>query len=389
MNLLRSATSVLRHYWFDFIMATLVGAAVLYFMGGLSLGQFVVLCILEISLSFDNAVVNYKILKHLSPFWRRMFMWIGLPIAVGGMRFLFPVLIVKWTAGLGFGETIDLAFNHSHLYGELLHHAHPQIAMLGGVFLLLIFLGFLFDGTENEIFWLAKIERHTIKLSPYNSVEIGPIEVTNLIGSAITAVVATVVAFLAPHEYASTTTLLFCAAISLVAYHVVNYVSGLLEDAVANEVTKMVAREAKKSSVKNAAVVQIAGLLGFAGVMSLEVQDASFSFDGVSGAFAITSNLKLIMAGLAIGALFVRSITLHLTKTGAITEYQYMEHGAHYAIGALAFFIFVSTFKDVPEYVTGPVGAIMVGISVWLSRRENIKKKQNQTAEVAVAPSAA
>src|SRR3546814_8220417 len=46
---------------------------------------------------------------------------------------------------------------------------------------------------------------------------------------------------------------------------------------------------------------------GFGAFLYLEVLDASFSFDGVIGAFALSNNLFIIAIGLGIGALFVRS----------------------------------------------------------------------------------
>jgi hypothetical protein len=99
----------------------------------------------------------------------------------------------------------------------------------------------------------------------------------------------------------------------------------------------------------------------------LEILDASFSFDGVIGAFAITQDVVIIMLGLTIGAMFVRSLTVFLVRQGTLDEYVFLEHGAHYAIGALAGIMLVSMKHEIPEVVTGLVGALFIGLSVMSS----------------------
>jgi hypothetical protein len=109
---------------------------------------------------------------------------------------------------------------------------------------------------------------------------------------------------------------------------------------------------------------------GFGGFLYLEVLDASFSFDGVIGAFAITSDVVIIMLGLAIGAIFVRSMTVYLVEKGTLDAYIYLEHGAHYAIGALAFIMLASgTGVHVPEVVTGLIGVAFIVWAVLASIR--------------------
>jgi hypothetical protein len=97
------------------------------------------------------------------------------------------------------------------------------------------------------------------------------------------------------------------------------------------------------------------------------VLDASFSFDGVIGAFAITSDVVIIMLGLAIGAMFVRSMTVFLVRKGTLDEYVYLEHGAHYAIGILAVIMLASMKWHVPELITGGVGVAFILASLWSS----------------------
>ena len=85
----------------------------------------------------------------------------------------------------------------------------------------------------------------------------------------------------------------------------------------------------------------------------LEVLDASFSFDGVIGAFAITNDIVLMALGLGIGAMYVRSLTVYLVRQGTLDDYVYLEHGAHYAIGALAVILLVTIQYEINEVITG------------------------------------
>jgi hypothetical protein len=110
----------------------------------------------------------------------------------------------------------------------------------------------------------------------------------------------------------------------------------------------------------------------------LEVLDASFSFDGVVGAFAISKNILIIMAGLGIGALYVRSLTILLVDKGTLAAYRFLEHGAFYAIGALAATMLIGTFLHIPEYITGLLGAAFIGLSVISSVLYRKKYGQGQ-----------
>src|SRR6476661_2942722 len=123
----------------------------------------VILSILEISLSFDNAVINATVLRRMSDFWQKIFLTVGIVIAVFGMRLVFPLVIVWAASGLGPVAALDLALNPpaddaayfangEPSYETILTDAHPQIAAFGGMFLLMLFLGFIFE--EREITWL-------------------------------------------------------------------------------------------------------------------------------------------------------------------------------------------------------------------------------------------
>src|SRR6476661_6556113 len=130
--------------------------------GGTGLAIAAILAVLEVSLSFDNAVVNATVLVRLSAFWQKIFLTVGVAIAVFGMRLVFPLLIVGLTASLGPIEAVQLALEKGDpdtpgTYGYLLHEAHPAIAAFGGIFLLMLFLDFVF--AERDLHWIAPVER--------------------------------------------------------------------------------------------------------------------------------------------------------------------------------------------------------------------------------------
>ena len=136
---------------------TAVALTLAFFYGGI---EALILCailgVLEISLSFDNAVVNARILEKMSAFWQKMFLTVGILIAVVGMRIAFPLLIVGVTANLNPIQAVQLALEKGDIHTEgsyayLLHDAHPQIAAFGGVFLLWVLL----QSWRVAAFWAA------------------------------------------------------------------------------------------------------------------------------------------------------------------------------------------------------------------------------------------
>jgi hypothetical protein len=114
---------------------------------------------------------------------------------------------------------------------------------------------------------------------------------------------------------------------------------------------------------------------GLGAFIYLEVLDASFSFDGVIGAFALTQNLFVIAIGLGIGAMYVRSMTIMLVEKGTLAEYRYLEHGAFYAILILSVIMYAQTMVHIPEVITGLGGAALIGLSLWSSIRHNRREK--------------
>lgn len=341
-------------------VAVLLGSA---WIGGPEVLALVsILAILEISLSFDNAVVNATVLERMSTWWQNLFLTVGVLIAVFGMRLLFPLLIVAVTAGLSPSQAFDLALNQPDVYAAELEQAHPAIAAFGGMFLIMIFLDFILE--EHEHTWLNPIERPLSKLGGVESLSI-VIALTGLL---------LVTRFTPAEEVA---TVMIAGAVGLVSYLLVNGLAAFFEDraAPADPDAAGIAKPARTAS--GAAVVGKAAFFLF---LYLQVLDASFSFDGVIGAFAITSNIFIVAAGLGIGAFYIRSITVFLVRKGTLAEYVYLEHGAHYAIGALAVLLAVTISYEVPEVVTGLIGIGFIAAALASSIVQRRRAARHQLA---------
>ena len=296
-----------------------------------------VLSVLEVSLSFDNAVVNAAVLRDMSPLWRRRFLTWGIAISVFGMRVIFPLVIVAVAARLGPVEAIRLAANNPAEYERIITGAHVGIAGFGGAFLAMVGLKFFFD-QEKDVHWIDVIEERLAKLSSVHAIEIG-IVLLALYG--VSTMLVRDEAF----------TLLVSGIFGILAYLAVEAVNSLLEPEA--DATGAVIRS------------------GLAGFLYLNLLDSAFSFDGVIGAFALSNNIFIIALGLGIGAMFVRSMTIMLVDKGTLAQYRYLEHGAFWAILALAIIMLLSARFHIPEAITGLIGAVLIGASLYWSVRHN------------------
>ncbi|MEU8511462.1 DUF475 domain-containing protein [Kitasatospora sp. NPDC048722] len=349
----------LRTFGWSFAITAVGLAAAGLFWGAEGFGIVLILSILEISLSFDNAVVNATVLKRMNPYWQKIFLTVGVLIAVFGMRLVFPLLVVGLTAKLNPATVIDLALHsdktHDGLtYGQYLEAANPAIAAFGGVFLLMIFLDFVFEEKEHN--WLSWIERPLEKVGKLDAL------------SSVVALVALVLSarfFAAEHAE----TVLLAGVLGLITYLVVGGLSSIFESGLEAE-----AEREEEDQKAGKSLVQVGGKAAFFLFLYLEVLDASFSFDGVVGAFAISSDIFMITLGLGIGAMYIRSLTVFLVRKGTLDDYVYLEHGAHYAIGALAGILLVGIRFHIPEIVTGLIGVAFIGLalgsSILRNRRE-------------------
>jgi len=338
-----------RFYGFSFIFS-LICLALGVWYGWTSTGSvagtagllwiIVVLSVLEISLSFDNAVVNASVLKDMSKVWQRRFLTWGIAFAVFGMRVVFPLAIVAIAAGLGPVETINLSLNNPAEYERIVSSAHVGIAGFGGAFLAMVGLKFFFDA-DKDVHWIGLIERRLARFSAVPAAEI-----------ALLLLALWGISTLLPSEEALT--FVVAGMLGIVTFIAVEAVNKILE--------------LREEAMQLAVAVARSGLGGF---IYLNILDASFSFDGVIGAFALSNNMIVIALGLSIGAMFVRSMTIHLVEQGTLAEYRFLEHGAFWAIIALGGIMLLSARFHIPETITGLIGATLIGISLWWSVRHN------------------
>lgn len=323
----------------DSILTLAVGALVLFFAGFSGLFIYIVLVLLEVTFSFDNAVVNSKVLGKLSRFWQQMFLTVGILIAVFVVRFILPIAIVSLSAGISLTGVVDMALNNPEKYSETLHHSANVINSFGGMFLVMVGLGFFLDKTK-KVHWVKGIEHLLAKLG------------TNEIIKAIIALsIFLVVISIAPLA-GQIKPVLIAGAIGIALHVIITLFNS----------------HSEKNQPNGSKI--LVGSAAFSGFVYLNILDASFSLDGVIGAFAITPDILLIMAGLGIGALWVRSMTIYLVRAGTLAKYKYIEHGAHWAIIALGAIMLGKLYGIEPaEWIIGSLGIILIIASLVSSVR--------------------
>lgn len=325
------------------IITVVTLGVVQFFMGVEAMLIAATLMVIEVTFSFDNAIINAKTLAKMSPFWQRMFMTVGILIAVFGMRVVFPILIVMATAGLSWGEVLHLALQQPSDYAKALQHAHPAIAAFGGMFLFTLALHFFFDDSR-DVRWLQSIEK--------------PLQEINRRGLyvIVSTVLLVIIAALPMNSHQSET--LVAGGLGIVVYVLIHGLSELFT------------RQHDRAERRAKGAVQATIAAGLVSFIYLEVLDASFSFDGVIGAFAITKDIVLIAAGLGVGALWVRSLTLFIVHRHVLSTYKYLEHAAHYVIGTLSITLLLGLFFAIPEMFVGLFGLLVIAAAIGSSVKE-------------------
>lgn len=310
-----------------------------FYMGPSAFFLVVVLSILEITLSADNAVVNSRVLVKMSPLWQKLFMTVGIFIAVFLIRFVLPIVLVAVASGASIGDIFNLAVHDPEEYGHKLHEISPYIDGFGGMFLFMV-ATFFFVDVGREHFWIQRLEQLLAKAGSIR-----------LIKTIVVAVLFSLILALLPSELRISVGVAMAAAIAI--YSLLHLVTVLME------------RFEESNKLKK----QV-GWVAFGSFLYLEVLDASFSLDGVVGAFALTNNIVIIMIGLGIGALWVRTLTLHMVEKQTLTEYRYLESGAHWAIAFLSAVMLLKLFHiEFPEVVVGSIGLICIAASIYSSKR--------------------
>ncbi len=335
-------------YWFAAAATAFIWTLVGLGSGFSALLTVIVLTLLETTFSADNAIVNSKVLVTLSPFWRRIFMTIGVFIAVFVVRFALPIIIVMLGADVGFHQVVTLALHHPHQYKQELTKAEPAINAFGGVFLLMVALDYFIDYSK-KIHWLFHLERGLGALGRFKYAAVSIMLSVSLVLFMTTS----------PAHRAT----IFWAALAAIGLHIG---LGLLETAMSDTI----------NNEKKPAKFRVGGA-AFATFAYLEILDASFSLDGVIGAFAITSSVVLIIAGLGAGAMWVRAMTVHLVTSQTLSKYIYLEHGAHWAIAFLGSVMFLKLYEIVlPQWFVGSLGLACISAAILWSKRESGHKMQ-------------
>ncbi len=297
------------------------------YMGVVGLYQGTVLTFLEISLSFDNAVMNAIVLSNMSKLWRKRFITWGIIVAVFGVRFFLPVFIVSVASKIGICEVAKLAIFSPKLYANYLGTVRPLILSFGGAFLLMVFINWLFDIGRN-IYWISLVERIASKVASLASVKY-PM-----------AILIVILIGLVKNDNAITISML----LGIFSFALVSLI---------------------KDSIRLFSGVSD-GLIGF---IYLELLDASCSLDGVVGAFAISQNIIMMVIGLGIGAFAIRSLTVYLVETERLKKLPFLEHGAHWSIGILGIIMLLELFVNVPEWITSITAILVIASSFRSSIR--------------------
>jgi hypothetical protein len=332
--------NLFRIYWFAALATIVIWALVGWQLGLTALFTVLVLTLLETTFSADNAVINSRVIVTMSPIWQKLFMTVGIFTAVFVVRFLLPILIVMLTGGLNFSEVFNLISTDAKGYAAHLHEAEPLINAFGGTFLVLIALSYFIDGGK-QVHWFQKVERNLARLGQFENLTI------------FIMLLAVMVIFFTV-DPAHHTAVLMAAIMAIILHVGLELLGAIMEH-----------HQKKRVDVKVKT-----GMVALSAFIYLEILDASFSLDGVIGAFAMTNDVVLIMAGLGAGALWVRAMTIHLVRNNTLARFRFLENGAHWAIAFLGGVMLAKLYGvELSEWLIGSMGLILIGLAIWWSTR--------------------
>jgi uncharacterized protein len=292
------------------------------------------LIVFEVVNSLDNAIVNANVLKTMSAVWRKRFLWIGIITSVFIVRFILPFLIVWLSAPtLSPMDVLVASFSNDPQAAQIIEAQKPIILMFGGVFLLFLYLHWLFLEKKSPIFIerFVNEKKHGVWFFAF----------------------AAIILVLTMYFASANNMMMLAAAVGSAVFFIVY---GLKETA-----------EKAETNLKSNS-----NLSDLSKFLYLEVLDATFSFDGVIGAFAFTTNLLLILIGIGVGALVVRELTIK--GIDKVSQYPYLKNGAMTSIGFLGIFMILEAFGvDIPSLVSIIVTIGLILVAFWLSKKKNQK----------------
>jgi hypothetical protein len=289
------------------------------------------LVVFEVISSVDNAIVNAHVLKTLPEKYRKIFLVWGLFLAVFVVRGLLPFLIV-WMVNpsLTIIQAFTFAFSGDPQITQYVEKSKPILLLGGGVYLFLVFLAWLFL-EEKKYAFLVEHFIHRRGAWFY----------------AIASVALTAVTWVA---LKTDPILALSASIGASAFFI-------------TEGFKRNAEEQEKRLLVDS------GMSAWSKILYLEVLDASFSIDGVVGAFAFTVSVPLILIGNGIGAFIVRELTIR--GIDLIAKFAYLKNGAMYSIGFLGGIMVLESFGQHFPFWVAPLNTILfLSVFLFLSYRE-------------------
>lgn len=290
------------------------------------------LCLFEIISSIDNAIINAHVLKTMPPKYRKIFLFWGILFAVFVVRGVLPFIIV-WIANpsLSFIQVFTFAFFSGGEIEKYVESSKPILLLGGGVYLLFVFLAWLFLEEKKYAFlvehfihrqgvWFYAIASISLTLLIYFSAQINPL-------------------------------LAVSASIGATAFFISD---GFKKNAEEQE-AKLLNPNSKLSV--------------WSKIIYLEVLDASFSIDGVIGAFAFTLSIPLIILGNGLGAFVVREMTVR--GIDKIAKLGFLKNGAMYSIGMLGGLMILESFgKEYPFWIAPLNTSILLTFFTYLSFKE-------------------
>ena len=288
------------------------------------------LMIFEIISSVDNAVINAHVLKSLPEKYRRIFLVWGLFFAVIVVRGVLPFLIVLMAnPNLSIWQTISFTFSNNSALNDYVDKSKPLLLLGGGVYLMLVFLSWLFMEEKKYAFLVESfLHRQSVWFYALASISLTVIVYLSL----------TVNPFMA-----------LAASIGSMAFFITD---GF-----------------KKNAEEQGNKLIASSLSFWSKIIYLEILDASFSIDGVIGAFAFTISVPLIILGNGLGAWVVREFTVR--GINVINKFAYLKNGAMYSIGSLGLLMIMESFgKEFPFWIAPFNTCLLLGIFLYLSYRE-------------------
>lgn len=294
------------------------------------------LCLFEIISSVDNAVVNANILKTMPVKYRKIFLFWGLLFAVFFVRGLLPFVIV-WIANpsLGVWQVVTATFSNSPEIKDYIEQSKPLLLLGGGIYLFLVFLSWLFLEEKKYAFLVEGfIHRQGAWFYAFASIITTSVVYFSLQRNPVLALAAT---------------------IGVSAFFITD---GFKKNA-----------EAQEKKLMDPAMG------AWSKILYLEVLDASFSIDGVIGAFAFTVSVPLIILGNGLGAFIVREFTIR--GIDLISKYEFLKNGAMYAIGVLGSIMVLESFGHEFPFWMAPLNMfVLLGIFLFLSVRSDQARKK-------------